>query len=765
MPPVQRLGVVVKSLRRNTKLRSYKIWLRKSRGEALNLPSMIIKHRKRGKPCVVKKKISEAEIKQMISELSRPQVVSESKPDSDATPILATSEVVSQPEQTDLDITKPLEPQLNKKLHTKRMQWQLVIAVLLTLPLLLLTKLATADFATPLTTLPHQTTIILALSTAILCCGGVTFFKGAWLELRQHQPAKLTLIVLALLVLYGYSVDAVIENYLATSHFHPNFFWQLAMLVDVALLGHILELKLLHKALAPINVRSQAQPKLAHKIDATGAITDIPVSELVIDDEVVVRSGEVIPLDGAIIAGATTINEAMLTGESKPVSKTIDDTVLAGAVNGSQLIRVKVTHPETTSFLAQVERVIVQTQTKPSKTITQAKQFARRIFYLTLIVALGALVTWFILRGLNNAILVTTTVLVIAVPHALNLAVPVLRLRFSELAAHNGLLVRNIGAVENAGAIKYALMDKTGTLTEGNFKIRSLKSISSEYSDSDILAIMATLEQDSTHPLAQGIKNLAQVKKITPMQSSEIEIIAGAGITGVLNNQRFALVSSSYLEEHGIDFDHEYFNKLIDAGNSVSFLVTLDRVVGLVAQGDAVKPVAVKFIRALKQQGITPVMLTGDNPRTALKIAKNLEIDEVKAHLKPEDKADVVKAYQDHGLVMMIGDGINDQLALTQADLGVALGAGSNINLHAADVAVVKANPMDILKLLTLAKQVNSKVKQSMWLLGSYNIVALALAVGILMPFGIRMHLLVALVIAIIATIIITINATSIEIE
>lgn len=715
------------------------------------------------------KKISDEEMKRMISELARPKTESIA----DSLPTETVNETVVETEHVHHSESAPnhkhdtddLMNHGGHMMHMGNMKRKLIVSVILTVPIVLMSNMMGMNLPITLHNIPYQPWIVLVLGTIVFLYGGTPFFKGAWGELRHKKPAMMLLITLGIIVAYAYSLYATITNYLNVNTMINEFFWELVTLIDIMLLGHLIEMNAIMKAGSAVESLAKLIPKQAHRIDEYGNIIDIAVTELTINDEIVVRSGESIPVDGVVIAGETMVNEAMLTGEASQVNKKINDEVLGGAINGDGMIRIKVLHLGADSFLARVQRLVTHAQAQKSERETLADKVANRLFYAAIIIGILAFVIWLTINGLSYALPIAVTVFIIACPHALGLAVPLVTACFTSLAAQNGLLIQHRQPLEQVNDIKYALMDKTGTLTEGKFKIRSLKTISAEYSDSDILAIMATLENESTHPLAQGIIALAKNKHISLMQATEVETIPGVGVTGVLNNQRFALVAVNYLVEHAISFDQEYVDKLADAGNSVSFLVTTGKVVGIVAQGDEIKPTVVKFIRELKQLGITPVMLTGDNPHTASRVAKSLEIEEFKAQLKPADKAVIVKEYQAKGAVMMIGDGVNDSPALAQADLGIAIGSGTDVAIDAADVVLVKSNPADILKLLSLAKATNKKVQQNLWWGAGYNVIALPLAAGILIPFGFKLDPMIGAILMSLSTIIVAINAMRLRIK
>lgn len=713
---------------------------------------------------MAKNKLTDEQMKQLINDLKREKPTNqELEPATVATDMVQASGSYSrmQEQQALAEPATKNDQELMLTDHRQatcaitKLKQKLSVAVILSIPIIGLSK--PLGMTLPLTiNIPYQAWIVLTLSTIIFLYGGLPFIIGAWRELKSKMPSTMVLTTFGLTLTYVYSIYATIINYLHSSNLINPYFWGLVVLIDIILLGQIIEKKAFLKVGATTDKLANLLPKEAQQLKKLGETKPIAVTDLELGDQLMIAKGAVIPADGVIVAGETTTNEAMLTGEATQVIKQIDDEVLGGSINGEGVITIQVTHLGTDSFLVRVQAMVMQTQAQKNTTQTGATKIERRLFYLTLLMALVVLVFWTMFIGFDEALPLVVTVLVIACPHVLKLPIPLAVDRLMALTAQRGLLIQNIEPLEHADKLKYALMDKTGTLTEGNFKIRTLKSISAEYSDSDILAIMATLEDGSNHPLAQGIIAMAKNKKIGLMNGSEIENRPGIGVTGVINNQRFALVAIDYLVEHAIAFDQNYFDKLADAGNSVSFLVTTDKVVGLVAQGDVIKASAIKFIRELKKRGITPVMLTGDNPVMAQRVAKSLAISDVKAQLKPDQKAQLVREYQKKGPVMMIGDGVNDSPALAQAELGIAIGAGPDIAIKAADVVIVKTNPTDILKLLALVNTTNAKIKRNLWWIIAYNVAAIILAAGIMIPLGLTLNPMLGVIFATIVTVMAT---------
>ncbi|CCO11773.2 copper-translocating P-type ATPase [Carnobacterium maltaromaticum LMA28] len=594
------------------------------------------------------------------------------------------------------------------------------------------------------------------------------FLKGAKMELEAKSPAMMTLISLGISVAYIYSVYAFIANNILTNKVHVmDFFWELATLILIMLLGHWIEMNAISNAGNALQKMAELLPGTASVLDATGNTKEVALQDVNVGDKVMVKAGEKIPTDGVLISGKTTVNESMVTGEAKDVTKNINDKVIGGSVNGSGTITIKVTGTGESGYLSQVMALVSSAQQEKSSVESLSDKVAKLLFYVALIVGILSFTTWILLTGdVNIALERMVTVLIIACPHALGLAIPLVTARSTSLGAQNGLLIKNRQALEVAKKVDVIMMDKTGTLTEGNFSVSTYKSFSDDYTDTEILEYMGSLEKNSSHPLSIGVlKKLKELNLNTPL-ATDITTIAGTGIEGTILTKDVKIVSVAYLNRHALDYDKKLFSDLSSKGNSVSFLLVENKNVGIVAQGDQIKPEAKSMIEALKKQGIKPVMLTGDNRQAAAVVANHLGIEDVHAELLPEDKEKIVREYKNKGLiVMMVGDGVNDAPSLVRADIGVAIGAGTDVAIDSADVILVKSNPSDILHFLTLAKNTSRKMIQNLWWGSGYNIVAIPLAAGVLSFAGIILSPAIGAIFMSFSTVIVAINAMLLKIK
>ena len=610
--------------------------------------------------------------------------------------------------------------------------------------------------------------VVLILASILYFYGGMPFLKGAKMELEAKSPAMMTLISLGISVAYIYSVYAFIANNILTNKVHVmDFFWELATLILIMLLGHWIEMNAISNAGNALQKMAELLPGTASVLDATGNTKEVALQDVNVGDKVMVKAGEKIPTDGVLISGKTTVNESMVTGEAKDVTKNINDKVIGGSVNGSGTITIKVTGTGESGYLSQVMALVSSAQQEKSSVESLSDKVAKLLFYVALIVGILSFTTWILLTGdVNIALERMVTVLIIACPHALGLAIPLVTARSTSLGAQNGLLIKNRQALEVAKKVDVIMMDKTGTLTEGNFSVSTYKSFSDDYTDTEILEYMGSLEKNSSHPLSIGVlKKLKELNLNTPL-ATDITTIAGTGIEGTILTKDVKIVSVAYLNRHALDYDKKLFSDLSSKGNSVSFLLVENKNVGIVAQGDQIKPEAKSMIEALKKQGIKPVMLTGDNRQAAAVVANHLGIEDVHAELLPEDKEKIVREYKNKGLiVMMVGDGVNDAPSLVRADIGVAIGAGTDVAIDSADVILVKSNPSDILHFLTLAKNTSRKMIQNLWWGSGYNIVAIPIAAGVLSFAGIILSPAIGAIFMSFSTVIVAINAMLLKIK
>ena len=647
-------------------------------------------------------------------------------------------------------------------MHMGNMKQKLIVSVILTIPIILLSPMMGMALPFTITGIPGQNWLVLVLGSILFFYGGTPFFNGARGELQSKQPAMMTLITMGIVVAYFYSLYATIMNALHPHAMIMDFFWELATLIDIMLLGHLIEMNAVMKAGSAVDALANLVPKAAHRRQHDEHYQDTPIDELDLGDVVLVKENERVPVDGRVLTGMPTLDESLLTGESVGVMKHEGDHVVGGSLNSNTPFTMTVAKQAQDGFLAQVQQLVTRAQQAKTKSETLADRVAGWLFYAATIIGILALVVWTVIHGFAFALPIAVTVFIIACPHALGLAIPLVVARLTGIAAQQGLLIQNRSALEQVNQLRYALMDKTGTLTAGNFKVQQVLTTTDAMTADEILQTAAALEQGSTHPIATSLLQAVTGDLPTVMHQ---ETIPGAGVTGMIGNDHFALLNMPALHERGIAHDHTMFASLADKGYTVSFLVKHDTVVGVIGLGDAIKDDARQFIADLKAQQITPVMLTGDNEAAAQVIARQLGIEQVHANLKPQDKVALVTQYQQQGGVMMIGDGVNDSPALAQADLGVAIGAGTDVAINAADVVLVHSKPSDVLTLLSLARQAKRKMTQNLWWGAGYNLIALPLAAGILMPIGIRLDPMVGAILMSLSTIVVAINAMTLRLK
>ncbi|MBT0949710.1 heavy metal translocating P-type ATPase [Streptococcus lutetiensis] len=630
-------------------------------------------------------------------------------------------------------------------MHMGDMSKKLKVAIILMIPLLLISPIA----GFTILKFPGSEILQLILGTIIFFYSGTPFFSGAKGELKSRKPAMMMLITMGITVAYAYSVYATIMSF--NGHMGMNFWFELATLIVIMLIGHLIEMKAIMGAGDALKDLASLVPKKAHLKSGK----DVELSELKVGDLLLVKENEKIPADGLILSEAL-VDESMITGESRAVNKKTNDLVYGGSLNQNQPFEMKVTTLGKDSFLNQVAELVKKAQAQKSNLENMADRVAGYLFYAALIVGIFSLVFWTISSNFSFALLLAVSVFVIACPHALGLAVPLVVSRLTSISAKNGLLIQNRTSLEKINTIKYALMDKTGTLTDGKFIVRSVIDFTDE---TDILQIMAALEGSSTHPIAQSIVSAA--KPLENLKVEAVENIPGVGIKGQVNQNFYQIVNYKYLRENQLSYDEQKIAQYLDLGLTVSFLINEQQdVLGFIALGDSPKADAKAFINGLLAQGITPVMLTGDNKETAQKIASALNIPEFRAELKPEDKAEIVKEYQKKAGVLFIGDGVNDSPALATATIGFAIGAGTSVAISTADVVLVNSNPSDVLDMINISKRMLRKMKQNLWFGAGYNIIAIPVAAGILYPFtGIYIDPLIAAVLMSISTVIVSINA------
>lgn len=650
-------------------------------------------------------------------------------------------------------------------MHMGNLKLKFWISLILTIPIIIMSPMMGMKMPFQVT-FPGSDFVVLVLGTILFIYGGYPFFTSCISEMKNKKPGMMSLITMGISVAYVYSVYAVIANdILKVRPMVNDFFWELSTLIVIMLLGHWIEMNSVMNAGSALNKLAELLPDNAHLVQSDGQTKDVSVHELSEGQTILIKSGEKVPADGTIVDGSTALNESLITGESRDVQKGVNDSVIGGSINGSGTIKVKITGTGESGYLSKVMNMVSEAQSSKSEAEDLANKVAGYLFYAALIVALIAFVTWSIIHGVAYAIPITVSVLIIACPHALGLAIPLIISRMTSISATHGLLIRNKTALEGIKQIRYALMDKTGTLTQGDFKVNAYDSLDSNIDKNDVIKIAAAIEASSSHPLAQGIVQAFKDLNEEGLQAENVEEIAGSGIKGTVDGKEYQVVSSSYLDKNDIDYDQKTADKYLQQGNSLSYVVEDGKVVGYIAEGDSIKPGAKDMIEFLNSQNIIPVMLTGDNKQAADKVASILGIKEVNAQLVPEDKQKLVTKYQEKGKVMFIGDGVNDAPSLTKSDLGVAIGSGTDVAIESADVVLVNSDPADVINLIKLAKHARTKMIQNLWWGAGYNIIALPLAAGALSSIGIIIGPMLGAVIMSLSTVIVAINAMTLKIK
>ncbi|MBC8666809.1 copper-translocating P-type ATPase [Staphylococcus pseudintermedius] len=616
-------------------------------------------------------------------------------------------------------------------------------------------------------TFPGSDWMVLILATILFIYGGQPFLVGAKGEIASKKPGMMTLVTLGISVAYIYSLYAFYLNHFSDATGHTmDFFWELATLILIMLLGHWVEMNAVGSAGDALKKMAALLPNKVIKV-TNNQREEVKISDIALNDIVEVKAGESIPTDGMIVRGETAIDESLVTGESKKVQKKPNDQVIGGSINGSGTIQVKVTAVGEASYLSQVMDIIKQAQNDKSRAELLSDKVAGYLFYFAISVGMIAFIIWMLIDNhIDFALERLVTVLVIACPHALGLAIPLVTARSTSIGAHHGLMIKNRAAIETAQHIDYVMMDKTGTLTEGNFSVNHYESFKAGMSDEAVLSLFASLESQSNHPLATSIVGFAKSKNIAYAQPQDVQNISGIGLEGKVGDQSYKITNVTYLEQNGFDYDQALFTKLAQQGNSISYLIDEQQVIGIIAQGDQIKDSSQQMVADLLAKGITPVMLTGDNQEVAETVAKALGINDVHAQLMPEDKESIIKAYQSKGKkVMMVGDGINDAPSLIRSDIGIAIGAGTDVAVDSGDVILVKSDPSDIIHFFTLSKRTMRKMVQNLWWGAGYNIVAVPLAAGILASIGLILSPAVGAILMSLSTVIVAINAFTLKLE
>ncbi|WP_202795451.1 copper-translocating P-type ATPase [Spirochaeta thermophila] len=628
------------------------------------------------------------------------------------------------------------------------------VSLLLTLPILALSPLIQEVFGFSFD-LPVQEYLLWALSSLVFFYGGWPFLVGGRDEIQRRQPGMMTLIALAISVAYVYSTAVVFG---LSGKF---FFWELATLIDVMLLGHWIEMASVLGASRALEKLAQLLPDTAHKVEGE-EVVDVRTSELAAGDLVLVKAGEKIPADGEVVKGTSYVNESMLTGESVPVKKGPGDGVIGGSVNGDGVLTVRITGTGEDSYLQKVIHLVEEAQRTKSKTQRLADRAAQWLTFIAIGAGSLTFVLWMVFTGdLAAAIERMVTVMVITCPHALGLAVPLVVAVSTSLSARNGLLIRNRTAFENARKISTVVFDKTGTLTEGRFGVAGAAAFVG--SEEELLTLAASLERNSEHPVARGIVEEAEKRGLAPLPVEDFSVRKGEGVEGVVNGRRIALLSRRALEEGGYTVPETEGSHI----GTLVYVVEEGKVRGAVVLADRIRPESREAVRTLQKKGIRCWMLTGDNRKVAEAVAKELGLDGVFAEVLPHEKQEKVKELQAKGeFVAMTGDGINDAPALAQADVGIAIGSGTDIAAETADIILVHDSPADVAALIEFGRATYRKMVQNLLWATGYNVVAIPLAAGVLYPLtGLLLSPAVGAALMSLSTVIVAVNASFLRVR
>ncbi len=600
--------------------------------------------------------------------------------------------------------------------------------------------------------------VLFVLSSAIFFYGGWPFLKGIYDELKSKTPGMMTLIALAITVAYVYS-SAVVFGLSGNV-----FFWELATLIDIMLLGHWLEMRSIMAASSAIEELARLMPSEAHKLMPDGQTLEVPLGELNVGDTVLVKPGEKIPVDGRVIDGQTSVNEAMLTGESLPVQKQLDDMVIGGSINGEGSLHVEVQKTGKDSYLAQMTELVRQAQESKSRTQGLADRAA---LWLTVIAISAGLITLAVWLGVARrefvfALSRMVTVMVITCPHALGLAIPLVVSVSTSISAKAGLLIKNRDGFEQARNVQAILFDKTGTLTKGEFGVTDTIILNNTFNEKELLKYAASVEAHSEHPIAKRI--VTSSDDTWPVE--EFMSIPGKGAQGKVNGKDVKTVSPGYLRENTIEVKDDRLDKLASQGETVIYVIIDGELTGAIALADIIREESREAISNLKELGIRCMMITGDNEPVARWVSEETGLDEYFAGVLPDRKAEKVKEVQSRGLmVAMTGDGVNDAPTLAQADVGIAIGAGTDVAVATADIVLVRSNPLDVISIISLSRATYKKMIQNLVWATGYNVVAIPLAAGVAYGVGFIMDPAVGAALMALSTIIVAINARFLKVE
>ena len=630
------------------------------------------------------------------------------------------------------------------------------VVLILTIPIMLLSEMI-QHWLNIHISFPGLKYVLLALSSVVFFYGGWPFLKGLVNEARAKNPGMMFLIGFAITVAYIYSVAIVfgLEG--------MDFFWELATLILIMLLGHWIEMKSVAGASRELELLVQLMPDDAHLLDGE-KVTDVKTSTLKENDSILIKPGEKVAADGIIADGETYLNESMLTGESKPVQKIKGDKVIAGSINGNGAIKITVSHGAKDSYLSQVIKLVQDAQNSKSNTQLLADKAAKWLTIIALLAGISTFLYWYLTgQSLAFAMERMVTVIVICCPHALGLAVPLVVAKSTALSAKHGLLIKNRTAFENARKITTIVFDKTGTLTVGKFEVSKIVSLQKELTENEILRLASALEQKSEHPIATGILQKVKDLSITIPATENFNAITGKGVEATVEGKKILVVSPGYLKDNNIAIPDGF---TANDTETVVFVIINNELAGYIALSDEIRPESAEAIQTLKQNNIKSILLTGDNNKVAASVSKTLGMESFFAEVLPHQKLEKIKELQSKGeFVAMTGDGVNDAPALAQADIGIAVGSGSDIAAETAGIVLVNSNPTDIVNLVLFGKATYRKMIQNLIWATGYNVVALPLAAGVLYKQGILLSPAAGAVLMTISTVVVAINASMLKVK
>ncbi len=633
------------------------------------------------------------------------------------------------------------------------------ISMILTIPILVLSPFIQGLLGLDeVISFPGDSAVLFVFATAVFFYGGWPFLSGLYKEVTSLEPGMMTLIGVAISVAYVYSGLVVFGL--------PGkvFFWELATLIDVMLLGHWIEMRSVMGASRALEELAALMPSEAHKLMEDGSVQDVSIHELEPGDRVVVKPGEKIPADGEVTEGQSAVNQAMLTGESKPISKKAGEEVIGGSINGEGSITVEVKKTGDDSYLAQAISLVEEAQKSKSKTQSLADRAAMWLTVISLTVGTTTLFVWLFAAGRDFAFALerSVTVMVITCPHALGLAIPLVVAVSTAISARNGLLIRNRTAFERARNIDAIIFDKTGTLTKGEFGVTDTLLLSDGLEEQELLAYAAAVESRSEHPIAQGITEATEER----LEMEDFQAIPGKGAQATVKGRDVKVVSPGYLREQGLSVDDERIEPLSSQGKTIVYVLIDDELKGAIALADIIRPESAEAISKLKEMGVETMMLTGDTEEVARWVADEIGLDDYFAEVLPDEKAEKVKEVQARGrIVAMTGDGVNDAPALATADVGIAIGAGTDVAVETADIILVRSNPLDAVSVFALSRATYRKMVQNLAWATGYNLFAIPLAAGVLYNQGILLSPALGALVMSLSTVIVAVNARFLRVE